>query len=80
MSRMSLNELKPGRTGKIITVGGFGATRRRLLEMGIRPGAMVKMIKSAPLLDPLEISLGNGHISIRRSEAALISIDALSAE
>jgi Fe2+ transport system protein FeoA len=77
---MSLSELKPGLTCKIVMVGGYGATRRRLLEMGIRSGATVKMIKSAPLLDPLEISLGNGHISIRRSEAALISVDVLSAD
>ncbi len=77
---MSLNELKPGSTGKIVMVGGYGVTRRRLLEMGIRAGALVKMIKSAPLLDPLEISLGNGHISIRRAEAALISVDVLSAD
>jgi Fe2+ transport system protein FeoA len=80
MNPISLNELKPGRTGRIISVGGFGTTRRRLLEMGIRSGATVKMIKSAPLLDPLEISLGNGHISIRRAEAALIMIDILSAD
>ena len=79
MNKISLNELRPGHTGIITAVGGRGRTRRRLLEMGVRSGVMVKMIKSAPLMDPLEISLGNGHISIRRAEAAFISIDVLSA-
>lgn len=79
MNEISLNELRPGQTGLIIAVGGHGITRRRLLEMGIRVGESVKMIKSAPLMDPLEISLGNGHISIRRAEAALISVDPNSA-
>jgi len=80
MNTITLNELKPGRSGRILAVGGYGTIRRRLFEMGIRSGATVKMIKSAPLLDPLEISLGNGHISIRRAEAALISVDILTAE
>ena len=75
MKTISLNELRPGHTGKITAVGGRGKTRRRLLEMGIRASVTVKMIKSAPFLDPLEISLSNGHISIGRAEAALISID-----
>ncbi len=75
MNRISLDELKPGHTGKITAVGGRGKIRRRLLEMGIRTSVTVKMIKSAPLMDPLEILLGNGHISIGRAEAALILID-----
>ncbi len=79
MNTITLNKLKPGHSGKITAVGGHGTTRRRLLEMGIRSGEIVKMIKAAPLMDPLEISLGNGHISIRRAEAALISVDVLSA-
>ncbi|HDL03245.1 MAG: hypothetical protein DRP46_09130 [Candidatus Zixiibacteriota bacterium] len=75
---MSLNDLKPGQSGKVISVAGQGAIRRRLLDLGIRSGETIKMIKAAPLKDPLEISLGNGHISIRRSEAALIEIKVVS--
>jgi len=71
---MSLNDLKPGQKGEVIGVAGAGAIRRRLLDLGIRNGETIKMIKAAPLKDPLEISLGNGHISIRRSEAALIEV------
>ncbi len=72
---MSLDQLKPGEMGKVIAVAGVGAVRRRLLDMGIRKGETIKMIKAAPLRDPLQISLAGGHISIRRSEASLIQVE-----
>jgi Fe2+ transport system protein FeoA len=75
---MTLIELKSGQTGKVTKVAGAGPIRRRLIEMGIHAGEKIKMIKSAPLKDPLEISTGNGHISIRRSEAVLINIRLIS--
>nr|MBN2278688.1 ferrous iron transport protein A [candidate division Zixibacteria bacterium] len=75
---MSLNELKPGQMGRITRVAGIGPIRRRLLDLGIHPGETITMVKSAPLRDPLEVSLGNGHISICRSEAALITIEVIS--
>lgn len=71
----SLNDMKPGQTGTILGIAGRGPVRRRLLDLGIRAGEMIKMIKAAPLKDPLEISLHNGHLSIRRSEAALIAVE-----
>lgn len=79
MSTTTLDNLRPGQLGKISKVAGRRQSRHRLLEMGIRMGETVKMIKSAPLMDPLEISLGNGHFSIGRAEAALISVEVLSA-
>ncbi|PKK82536.1 MAG: ferrous iron transport protein A [candidate division Zixibacteria bacterium HGW-Zixibacteria-1] len=75
---MSLNDLKPGQSGEVVRITGGGAIRRRLLDLGIRAGETIKMVKAAPLRDPLEISLGNGHISIRRAEAALIEIKVMS--
>ncbi|UCD94224.1 MAG: metal-dependent transcriptional regulator [Candidatus Zixiibacteriota bacterium] len=71
---MSLNELKPGQTATVTSVAGSGSIRRRLMDLGIRSGEKVKMVKFAPLRDPIEISLGNGHLSIRRSEASLIEV------
>ena len=72
---MTVNDLKSGQSGKIISVGGQGRIRRRLLDLGIHTGETIKVIKAAPLKDPLEISLNNGHISIRRTEAILINIE-----
>jgi len=74
---MSLDQLLPGQSARIVNISGIGSVRRRLLEMGIHSGDMVKMIKSAPLRDPLHISLPAGHISIRRREAALISVEVM---
>ncbi len=74
---MSLDQLKPGQSGKVLDVSGASALRRRLSDLGIRPGEIIKMIKSAPLRDPLQISLANSHVSIRRREASYVSIEVL---
>jgi Fe2+ transport system protein FeoA len=74
---LTLEDVKSGQAVRVVRVGGDGPIRRRLLDMGIRAGEIIKMVKSAPLKDPLEISLNNGHMSIRRSEAALISVEIL---
>jgi Fe2+ transport system protein FeoA len=74
-AKMGLDKLRPGQKGKVIRVGGYGAIRRRLYDLGLHFGETIEMVKMAPLKDPLEISFGNGHISIRRSEAALITVE-----
>jgi DtxR family Mn-dependent transcriptional regulator len=72
---VSLSDLKPGQTATVVGIVGCGHHRRRLMDLGVRRGEKVKMIKFAPLNDPIEISLGNGHLSIRRSEASLIKVE-----
>ncbi len=72
---MSLDQLRPGQSGKVVNVAGSGAIRRRLSDLGVRRGEIVRMIKSAPLRDPLQISLADSHLSIRRSEASLVSVE-----
>ncbi|MBN2410534.1 ferrous iron transport protein A [candidate division KSB1 bacterium] len=74
---MNLEELKPGQRAKIISIQADGFVKRRLLFLGFRIGQEIKMIKSAPFKDPLEVSFGNSNLSIRRSEAALIEIKVL---
>jgi len=74
---MTLNDLKIGRIAKIKHIKGNGPARRRFLDLGIHAGETVRMVRSAPLKDPVEIALRNGHITIRRSEAALIEIEPL---
>lgn len=51
----SLNTIQPGKSGIIKTVGGEGALRRRLLDMGLTPGTHVKVNKIAPMGDPMEL-------------------------
>ena len=71
---MFLSELKEGQSATIEHIGGNGALRRRILEMGILKGAEVYVEKYAPLKDPLELIVKGYHISIRVMEAAQIKV------
>lgn len=67
-----LSDFDIGETGLITNVEGEGKLRRRLLDMGITPGAEVFLRKKAPLGDPLEITIRNYELTLRKTEAALI--------
>ncbi len=71
---MDLNELKQGEKAIIAKVKGRGAFRKRITEMGFIKGKQVEVIKNAPLLDPIEYRLMNYDVSLRRSEAKLVSV------
>ena len=72
---MLLSEMKKGQTGVINRVGGNGALRRRILEMGVLKGSEVYIEKYAPLKDPLELIVKGYHLSLRVEEAAQITVD-----
>lgn len=67
-----LSDLNEGQSGRIIRIGGHGALRRRLLEMGLLKGTHVYVEKYAPLKDPLELIIKGYHISLRVEEAAKV--------
>ena len=69
-----LSALQPGEEGVITKVKGYGAFRKRINEMGFVPGVTVKVIKKAPLGDPMELELMGYRISLRKNEANLIEI------
>ena len=69
-----LASLVPGEEGIITKVKGYGAFRKRITEMGFVPGTAVKVIKKAPLGDPMELELMGYRISLRKNEANLIEI------
>lgn len=71
---MTLNDLKVGGEGVITAVNGGGELRLRLLDMGLIPGTAVKVIKIAPLGDPIEITLRGYELTIRREHAKEIDI------
>jgi Fe2+ transport system protein FeoA len=56
-------------------VGGSETFRRRLLELGLVPGTLVRVIAVAPLGDPLQLEVRGGQWSIRRREAAEIAVE-----
>jgi len=69
-----LSELKTGESCVIIRIHGSGRFRKRILEIGFVKGKVVKVIKNAPLQDPIEYQILGYHISLRRSESELIEV------
>jgi ferrous iron transport protein B len=67
-----------GATARVINVSGDSALEQRILEMGVLPGAEIKVIRQAPLGDPIEIRVMGYSLSLRRSEAACIEVEAVS--
>ncbi|HEX8709690.1 MAG TPA: ferrous iron transport protein A [Pyrinomonadaceae bacterium] len=70
----SLAGLAVGAHARVIAVNGTGAVARRLMEMGVVPGAPVRVIKAAPLGDPIEIRVRGYHLALRRLEAQTITV------
>ena len=70
-----LDEFKIGETGQIKKVDGEGKLRRRLLDMGVTPGARIYLRKKAPLGDPIEINIRGYELTLRKSEAELITLE-----
>ena len=75
VSIKTLDKLKIGEFGEVIKIDGFGALRRRIIDMGITPGAIIIMKKVAPFGDPIEINVRGYELSIRKSEAAKIVVN-----
>ena len=71
---ITLAELMPKEKGKVIKISGKMRLRRKLLDMGILPGVVVEMVRPAPLGDPVDLKVKGYHLSLRKSEAADISI------
>ena len=71
---MKLSELSVGRCATIRAVGGTGALRRHLLDMGLTPGTAVTLRKTAPMGDPVELELRGYELTLRLADAENIEI------
>ncbi|MCL2549696.1 MAG: ferrous iron transport protein A [Methanimicrococcus sp.] len=74
----TLNEVKPGRTCKVVNIGGTNILKNRLLCMGVTPGTIIEVVKAAPLGDPLELKIRRYNLALRKSEASDIFIEDVS--
>ena len=72
---MTLAEIQPGNGGTITVVGGEGALRRRLLDMGLTPKTHVEVRKRAPMGDPIEILIRGYELTLRLEDAANITVE-----
>ncbi|MBK8271224.1 MAG: FeoA domain-containing protein [Planctomycetes bacterium] len=73
----ALADLIPGQAGRVAFVVGEAGVRHRLLEMGLTRGTLVKLVRVAPMGDPVELDFRGYRLSVRRSEAAAVHIEAL---
>lgn len=74
-TQTTLDALPCGVAARVVSVNGAGAVARRLMEMGVVPGARVQVIKAAPMGDPLEVRVRNYHLALRRAEAHTIIVN-----
>ena len=71
----TLKEVKIGKDARVIKVHGEGALRRRIMDMGITKGAEIFVRKTAPLGDPIEVTVRGYQLLIRKSDAEMIEVE-----
>ena len=71
----TLKDLKVGESAKVVRLHGQGAVRRRIMDMGITRGTVVKVRKVAPLGDPMELHLRGYELSLRKADAEMVEIE-----
>lgn len=72
---MTLKEAKVGSTVRVLKIGGEGALKRRIMDMGITKGVEVYIRKVAPLGDPVEVTVRGYELSLRKADADLIEVE-----
>lgn len=75
--QMTLDELAPGSTCRMTGITAIGALGQRLMDLGFFPGAEIRVVRNAPLVDPVELELDGYHVSIRHEEAKAVEVELL---
>ena len=70
----SLKDVKVGETATVVKLHGEGATKRRIMDMGVTKGAEIYVRKVAPLGDPMELTVRDYELTLRRADAELIEV------
>ncbi len=71
----TLREAGIGSTVKVVKLHGEGAVKRRIMDMGITKGVQIRVIKTAPLGDPIEITVRGYELSLRKEDAEKIEVE-----
>ena len=71
----TLREVKVGGTATVVKLHGEGATRRRIMDMGLTRGVEVHVRKVAPLGDPMELNVRGYELSVRKADAEMIEVE-----
>ena len=70
----SLKDVKVGETATVVKLHGEGATKRRIMDMGITKGVEIHVRKGAPLGDPMELNVRGSELSVRKADAEKIEV------
>ena len=71
----NLREVPVGSTAKVVKIHGEGAVKRRIMDMGITRGVEIFVRKVAPLGDPIEVTVRDYELSIRKADAQMIEVE-----
>ena len=71
----TLKDAKVGQTVTVAKLHGEGPVKRRIMDMGLTKGTQVYLRKVAPLGDPLELTVRNYELSIRKADAAMVEVE-----
>ena len=71
----TLKQAKVGETVKVVTLTGQGAVKRRIMDMGITKGVQIYVRKVAPLGDPIEVTVRDYELSLRKVDAEMIEVE-----
>ena len=71
---MTLKDLKPDQNGIVASISTTGSMKRRIMDMGITPGVEIRVVKVAPLGDPVEVNVRGYELSLRGEEARSIEM------
>lgn len=73
--KVTLRDIKSGSSAKVLRLYGTGATKRRIMDMGLTKGVTVDVRKVAPLGDPMELTVRGYELSIRKADAEMIEVE-----
>ena len=71
----TLDQIRPGARARVTAVDVADPVGQRLMELGLIEGSTVEVVKLAPLGDPMELRLHGTHLSLRKAEAARVSVE-----
>jgi Fe2+ transport system protein FeoA len=74
---MALTSLNAGQAGRLVRIEKGSRNRLRLMEMGLIAGTEITLVRFAPLGDPVELRIGDYHLSVRKEEAQFIQVELL---
>lgn len=71
----TLKDVKVGENATVVKLHGEGATKRRIMDMGLTKGTQVHVRKVAPLGDPMELNVRGYELSVRKADAGMIEVE-----